>query len=86
MSNGAPSPGIVRSQTVHGFRLGRPGAERVSVLPKVCAISVVSFADALGLKYICAPLASVLFLGLLIGRLLPIKELSFKPLKCRPCA
>jgi hypothetical protein len=57
--------------------LSRSDAERVSVLPNVCAISVVSFTDALGLKHICAPLAPVLFLGLLIGRLLAIKELSF---------
>jgi hypothetical protein len=58
----------------------------MSVLPDFCAVSVVSFADALGLKYICAPLAPVLLLGLLIGRLLPIKELSFEPLKCWPCS
>jgi hypothetical protein len=28
----------------------------VSVLPDVCAVGVVSLADALGLKYISAPL------------------------------
>ena len=47
---------------------------------------MVSLADALGLEYISAPLAPVLFLGLLVGRLLSIKELSFKPLKSWPCS
>jgi hypothetical protein len=50
------------------------------ILPDVCAVGVVSLTDAVGLKYIGAPLSLVLvFEGILVGSLLHMEQLAFNP-------